>query len=287
MKIRLKIILLGLFFMPIYGQAVLSLDQPNPKIAQNRDCPPPMLSRLQRHQIAKGETLETLATKYKLLPETLIQLNPLLKTKPLPVGKEILVPPINGMYLEVPPGATWKDIENAYGVRADILFEINGCQVKPTVVFIPGSNWQPKKRQNNDYIGFPGYPLPKVAQIALSYGWHQKTDQDNYFHSGIDLLADVGTPVLAVEQGTVTFAGQEGNYGNLIVINHPGGRQTRYGHLGKIQVQMGQEVNLGDIIATVGTTGKPDIPQPHLHFEVRYNTPAGWVAQDPALHLKP
>lgn len=281
MNSGLKIILLGLFF-------ILIIDQSKIASSQNPDCPPPMLSRLKRHKIAGGETPETIAKKYNLLPETLIQLNPILKVKPLPVGKDILIPPINGMYLEVPPGATWKDIENAYGVRADVLFEINGCQPKPTVVFIPGNNWHPKNRQNNNYGGFPGYPLPAVAQVGLSYGWHTRgnNNQENYFHSGIDLLAEVGTSVLAVDRGTVTFVGQEGNYGNLIVINHPGDRQTRYAQLSRVTVKIGEEVNIGDEIGFVGTTGKPDIPQPHLHFEVRYKTTAGWLAQDPALHLK-
>jgi murein DD-endopeptidase MepM/ murein hydrolase activator NlpD len=83
----------------------------------------------------------------------------------------------------------------------------------------------------------------------------------------------------------VIYVGQEGAYGNLVVINHLGRRQTRYAHLSRVTVRIDQRVRAGDVIGAVGTTGQPDIIPPHLHFEVRLDTPVGWTAQDPALHL--
>ncbi|MGK7878415.1 MAG: LysM peptidoglycan-binding domain-containing M23 family metallopeptidase [Xenococcaceae cyanobacterium] len=250
-------------------------------------CPPPVLSRLQRHQIAPGETIESIAAQYNLLPETLIRLNGALQRGSAPVGAEILIPPFNGIRLEVPAGATWQDLEAAYGVRVDVLFEINGCQKIPTVVFIPGVAWSPRRGSVDNYTGLSGYPLPSIAKVGLNYGWQANpTNQQRMFHSGIDLLAEPGTPVLSAEAGIVAFVGKEGNYGNLVVVNHEGGRQTRYAHLGTIQVAIGQQVKIGDILGTVGYTGRPDLEVPHLHFEVRYNSPVGWVAQDPELHLK-
>ncbi|HEY9599655.1 MAG TPA: M23 family metallopeptidase, partial [Cyanophyceae cyanobacterium] len=138
----------------------------------------------------------------------------------------------------------------------------------------------------DNYTGFVGYPLESAAAIGLSYGWHENSvTGQSTFHSGIDLLAEEGTPVLAVESGTVAFAGEQGVYGNLVVINHQGGRQTRYAHLSRITVSRGEKVRRGAILGAVGSTGRPDIDKPHLHFEVRYNSPSGWVAQDPELHL--
>ena len=283
----------GLWFAVALALALLSspsrfLAQSNPQVRQNPNCPPPILSRLRRHKIAPGETIESIASRYNLLPQTLLRLNPILQKGSAPVGKEILIPPINGIRVQAPAGATWKDLEKAYGVRADVLFEINGCQKKPAVVFIPGVSWASGGRaQVGNYTGLSGYPLPFPAQIGLSFGWHtDPTTKQNTFHSGIDLLAEPGTPVLAAEAGTVVFVGEEGNYGRLVIINHGGNRQTRYAHLAKIQVRVDQSVKTGDIIGTVGSTGRPDIPAPHLHFEVRYKLPLGWVAQDPALHLK-
>jgi murein DD-endopeptidase MepM/ murein hydrolase activator NlpD len=284
MKRRLLFVISQVFFlMAISSFSVLA--QSN----QTQDyCSTPVLGRLKSHQIAPGETLETIAQTYNLLPESIISVNPSLQAGQLTIGQEILIPPFNGIRVEVPPGGTWKDLEAAYGIRADVLFEVNGCQTTPTVVFIPGVSWSGEQfNSQNQYTGLSGYPLPTVAKVGLSFGWQINSQtQENTFHSGIDLLAEVGTQVLAVEGGVVVFAGVEGNYGNLIIINHPQGQQTRYAQLQNIQVEVGQEVNTGDIIGTVGVTGLPDIPQPHLHFEVRYNTPVGWVAQEPKIHLQ-
>lgn len=252
-------------------------------------CPPPALSRLRRHKIVPGETIASIAQKYNLLPQTLIQFNPILQAGAAPAGQEILVPPLDGRRVEVPHRTTWRDLAQAYGVRADVLFEINGCQQNPgKVAFIPGIAWNtaPQSPQE-DYTGLNGYPLPAPAQIGLKYGWQSNpTTGQSYFHSGIDLLAVPGTPVLAAEAGEVAFTGQEGTYGYLVILAHGNGRQTRYAHLSQIQVKLGQPVSVGEQLGLTGATGQPDIPQPHLHFEIRYQLPVGWVAQDPEIHLK-
>lgn len=250
-------------------------------------CSDPVLSRLQKHQISQGETLESIAAQYNLVPATLIQNNPVLAGGSFPVGAEIIIPPINGMLVEVPLKANWRDLAALYGVRADLLFEVNGCSDLEELVFIPGIVWEnPDSSRLNNYTGLQGYPLPATAQIGLGYGWQDDyTHAQNLFHSGIDLLAAVGTPVLATEAGTVVYAAKEGQYGNLIVINHQDGIQTRYAHLDNISVTSGQVVAIGEMIGTVGVTGTPDLNVPHLHFEVRYQTTMGWLAQDPAIHL--
>jgi murein DD-endopeptidase MepM/ murein hydrolase activator NlpD len=252
-------------------------------------CPPPVLSRLQRHRVAAGETLESIARQYNLIPETLTRFNASLSRGSVAVGQELIVPPFNGIRISAPRGSTWKDLAEAYGVRADILFELNGCVKTPETVFIPGINWSATDNSSQqNYTGLAGYPLSQRATIAFGYGWQTDSATDTRrFHSGLDLLATPGTPVLAADAGTVAFAGQQGNYGNLVIINHGSDRQTRYAHLSQILVREGQSVKTGDAIAAVGTTGTPDIPAPHLHFEVRQRSPLGWLAQDPEIHLPP
>ncbi len=256
-------------------------------IAADPFCPTPVLSRLQRHRLTSADTLATLSQRYNLAPETLTRLNSTLQGGKIPVGQEILIPPMNGIRVNVPKGATWQDLAKAYGIRADVLFELNGCEKTPlTVVFIPGVNWQPGATSKpRDYIGLKGYPLSAPAPVGLSYGWHTHATGQSFFHSGLDLLAAVGTPVLAADSGQVLYAAQEGTYGLLVVIEHGNGRQTRYAHLSRLQAKIGQAVKVGEVIGYVGITGRPDITTPHLHFEVRYKLPVGWVAQDPAVHL--
>ncbi|WP_225886720.1 M23 family metallopeptidase [Leptolyngbya sp. PCC 6406] len=92
-------------------------------------------------------------------------------------------------------------------------------------------------------------------------------------HAGIDLATPVGTPTVAADGGTITFAGISGSltrgYGRVVYIDHGNGRQTRYAHLDRIDVVEGQQVGQGELIGTTGNTGSST--GPHLHFEVREN----------------
>ncbi|MFM5949350.1 MAG: M23 family metallopeptidase [Novosphingobium sp.] len=88
-------------------------------------------------------------------------------------------------------------------------------------------------------------------------------------HSGVDLAAPTGTPVYAASAGYVGSAGWSGGYGLMIAIDHPGGMETRYGHLSRLAVGSGQYVTAGTLIGYVGSTG--DSTGPHLHYEIRIN----------------
>lgn len=89
------------------------------------------------------------------------------------------------------------------------------------------------------------------------------------FHSGLDISADKGDAVYATADGTVVNASAAGNYGNLVVLDHGFGLETRYGHLSAFKVKQGQPVKRGDLIGLVGSTGRAT--GAHLHYEVRAN----------------
>ncbi|MBC1241832.1 M23 family metallopeptidase [Nostoc sp. 2RC] len=269
-------------------------------------CPTPALSRFQRHKVVRGETLESIAQRYDLIPTTIIGMNPALQnngampgagsTYPT-VGTVLQIPPYNGIVVEVPRGQTWRQVAAKYKVRPDSLFEVNGCQQDPRIVFVPGVNWSPDgvvtkapvptDTGTPNRVSLSGYPLAEMTNVALAYGWQINPSTGQvFFHSGVDLLAPVGTEVLAIAPGTVAFADDQGSYGKLVIINHSGGLQSRYAQLDSINVSVGQKVNKGDLLGTVGTSGTPSASQPHLHFEVRSSSSLGWVAQDPKGYLR-
>ena len=87
------------------------------------------------------------------------------------------------------------------------------------------------------------------------------------FHPGLDISADKGDPVYATADGRVTHAASAGNYGNLVIVDHGYGLETRYGHLSVFKVTHGQKVKRGDLLGLVGSTGRTT--GAHLHYEVR------------------
>ena len=130
------------------------------------------------------------------------------------------------------------------------------------------------------------FPISIPAAITSVFGWriHPITG-DARFHSGTDLGAPMGTPVLAALAGRVVFADFFGGYGLAIALEHDNGKQqTLYGHLSEIFVKPGEIVKQGAAIGRVGSTGNST--GPHLHFEFRQLTTEGWVAQDPGVQLE-
>jgi murein DD-endopeptidase MepM/ murein hydrolase activator NlpD len=129
------------------------------------------------------------------------------------------------------------------------------------------------------------YPLMNPAPITSRFGWrtHPLTGTRR-FHSGLDIGAPSGTPVVATASGTVISAGWNGGYGKAIIIQHNDVQQTLYGHLSEISVQPGQQIAQGVVIGLVGSTGNST--GPHLHFESRSPGGNGWVAVDPTQEVQ-
>ena len=106
----------------------------------------------------------------------------------------------------------------------------------------------------------------------LSSGMGNRSDPltgERDFHPGLDISADKGDPVYATADGKVTNASPNGNYGNLVILEHGYGLETRYGHLSAFKVKEGQDVKRGDLLGLVGSTGRTT--GAHLHYEVRAN----------------
>jgi murein DD-endopeptidase MepM/ murein hydrolase activator NlpD len=123
-------------------------------------------------------------------------------------------------------------------------------------------------------------PVAIPAPITSSFGWRvHPISGVGRLHSGTDIGAPMGTPVLAAATGKVMLADRMGGYGLAVALEHQQGmRQTLYAHLSEIFVKPGELVQQGAVIGRVGSTGAST--GPHLHFELRQMTPDGWVAVD-------
>ncbi|MDK2855500.1 MAG: hypothetical protein PWQ41_511 [Bacillota bacterium] len=127
---------------------------------------------------------------------------------------------------------------------------------------------------------FPDLVRPVMAEVSSPFGWRKHpVFADWRFHPGVDLAAPVGTEVKAVLAGTVAEVKDDAVLGKVVVIDHGQKRRSTYGHLERVDVQVGQAVEKGQPIGTVGQTGVAS--EPHLHLELRLDK----EAVDPSPYL--
>lgn len=185
-----------------------------------------------KHTVKRGDTVASIARKYKADSDDISKFNGVAVTSKLSVGDVILVPE-------------------------------GELAVTTTVIAKSGKLITTEKLLDTYYLSTSeGFLTRPVVNGRRTQGLHG--------HNGIDIGATPGTPVLASASGRVIVAkigGYNGGYGNMIVITHDNGIQTVYAHLRAVNVSPGQTVSQGQIIGGVGNTGRST--GPHLHFEVR------------------
>ena len=114
-----------------------------------------------------------------------------------------------------------------------------------------------------------GYPF--AGSITSTFGHRENPfgGEGVETHKGLDIKGPMGGQVKAMAKGVVKFSGQKGGYGNCIIIKHGNGFETLYGHLSKILVNAGQQIDIGQQIGNIGSTGRST--GPHLHYEIHRN----------------
>ena len=124
-------------------------------------------------------------------------------------------------------------------------------------------------------------PVKSSYRFTSGYGYRRDPKTGGRrMHSGVDFAGPVGTPLYATADGVVTHAGWLSGYGRLVKIKHEFGIETRYAHMSKIRVKVGQRVSRGERIGDMGASGR--VTGPHLHYEVR----VGGKAVNPMIYIK-
>ena len=169
-----------------------------------------------------------------------------------------------------------------------ISVDRQGIQFSPPDVLKPYFNGNLKlpKMPSLSSLGIM-FPLAIPSPITSLFGWRiHPIFGDQRMHTGTDIAAPLGTPVIAALTGKVLLADFLGGYGIAVALEHgQGSQQTLYAHLSELFVKPGQVVEKGTVIGRVGTTGNST--GPHLHFELRQQLPDGsWIAQDAGLQIE-
>ena len=124
-------------------------------------------------------------------------------------------------------------------------------------------------------------PLKSSFRFSSPFGYRRDPKTGGRrMHSGTDFAAGMGTPIHSTAEGVVTHAGWSSGYGRLVKIQHEFGVETRYAHMSKLRVKVGQRVSRGQRIGDMGTSGRST--GVHLHYEVR----VGGKAVNPMIFIK-
>lgn len=259
------------------GGALLAASGPSGAAAELTDLQVETAAgAISTYVVDDGDTVSSIADKYGISANTIYWANNLNRKSKLKVGQTLVILPISSVQHKVAKGDTVAKIAKRYNGNVDEIIAYNGLEdgaltVGDTIIIpdgeMPAAPLPPKvaSRVKFNRDGGPdmaGYYLRPVLGCIKTQGIHG--------HNGVDLGCPVGTPLRAAAAGTVIVAstgGWGGGYGNYIVIRHPNGTQTVYGHLSRVGVNVGDTVDRGESIGATGNTGKST--GPHLHFEVR------------------
>ena len=230
--------------------------------------------RILLYTVKQGETLSAVAARFNIGQETLLAANDLPNANLLRAGEQLKVPRQDGALHKVQRGESLWDIARIYRVDMNEIVRANGLTDPNRLyagqeIFIPGAEAASISlaRRTERLVSADGkllqaFSWPVSGRLSSRYGMRWGA-----MHHGIDIAVPTGTAVRAAAAGRVSFAGWNGGYGNLVVIDHGNSVETRYAHNSRLVVKVGQQVRRGDIIAYSGSTGRST--GPHVHFEIR------------------
>ena len=234
--------------------------------------------QISKYTVRKGDTLSGIAKMFGVSTNTIVWANDI-SAKSLKEGQSLIILPVSGTIHTVVKGDTLNSIAKKYKASTEEITQFNSLEEGLVLslgdtLIIPDGEGSTKvsgttiiRTSSNPYRGgsgpsYEGYYIRPIAGGVRTQGLHG--------YNGIDLASSVGTPIIAAASGEVIISrptGWNGGYGQYIVISHPNGTQTLYGHLSKNYVYDGESVVKGQVIGLMGSTGNST--GSHLHFEIR------------------
>lgn len=226
------------------------------------------------YKVKSGDTIESITYKFGLRTiSTLIAINDIKNVRTLRAGQKLLIPSQDGLIHKVTSGESLNSLSLKYRVSVEDILDTNDLTSDVLSIgqklFIPGAKLDLDALRNA--MG-ETFICPISAKWRLTSHFGRRIDPISGVpssHTGIDMACPTGTTIKAAMSGSVIKAGWSNIYGYYVIIKHPNGYQSLYGHMTKYVVKTGQLVDQGTRIGYVGSTGYST--GPHLHFTVYKN----------------
>ena len=247
------------------------------------DGAPVQRTEIVYYTIQNGDTVSAIARRFGISVNTILWSNNLTAYSLLRPGNNLAILPYSGVMYTVRSGDTVSRIAKQYGISDDKILSANnltdGLKAGQKIILPGAQKLATAVARSSSVSGLsvisnlikqPGATAGTGKMVWPTVG-HRITQYFSWRHNGVDIGNKVGTPIYAADGGVVIISkgGWNGGYGNTIVIDHGGGKKTRYGHASKLFVKVGDRVEKGENIAAMGSTGRST--GPHLHFEVLVN----------------
>lgn len=233
------------------------------------------------YTIKEGDTISTVAVDFDVSVNTILWENDLSAYSIIRPGDKIAILPVSGVTHKVGNGESLASIVKKYNIEEGDILTINnlsdaGKLAAGQKLIIPGGSKtayaisRPKRYSGlnviRDLVEIDGAKPLAGNKMNWPTSGHRLTQYFSWRHYGLDIANKVGTPIYAADAGIIEYAGWGKGYGNQIVIDHGGGKKTRYAHLSKFYIKKGSRVGKGEAIGAMGSTGRST--GPHLHFEI-------------------
>ncbi len=224
------------------------------------------------YQVSSGDSLWTIAKKFQVSVDSIYSanINRIKNPHILSAGLLLRIPSNMGIVKEINSIEQINNLLMQFDIDELSLLIANGVSTKEELInkkeiFLPNVELPQAEKLQAYGIAFA---IPTKGYISSRFGYRKDPFTGlRRFHTGIDISNAWGTPIYAAYDGVVIFAGEKGGYGLCIIISHPLGYTTLYGHLSKILIKVGQRVSKGSKIALMGSSGRST--GSHLHFEIR------------------
>ncbi|MFA6353963.1 MAG: peptidoglycan DD-metalloendopeptidase family protein [Candidatus Paceibacterota bacterium] len=237
--------------------------------------------------VRKNDSISQIADMFGVSANTILWANDLKKGDKLTEGDTLMILPVSGVKHTILKGQTLAGIAKKYNVDVSEITNFNEIALSSELVpgdelIIPDAEMVeisvPKTKTTNPVNTIKTALKTLVGYFINPVPGYKRLSQGLHGNNGVDLAAPTGTKIVAAASGVVLLArnGYNGGYGNMVIIKHPNGTQTLYGHQSKLATKTGAQVSQGEVIGYIGSTGHST--GPHLHFEVR-------GAKNPAVNL--